>query len=301
MKVGFLTACLRGVDLPELFRWSAEHGFSALELCGGNFRDRDDLYVGGLLNVSRVTGKTAREVLAWTRETGVEVSCITQCTNMLDPDAEVRKRRSQDFKQVISAAGHLGVPTVSGFVGRDPTCDIRANVKQAARVFRPLLRYAANRGVRIAIENCPMPGWQFEGLAGNIAYSPFVWDQLYKVLPEDNFGLNYDPSHLYWLGIDYLGAVEEYADRIFHVHAKDTETLEDELAYRGSLLGGGWWRYRIPGMGELDWPGFLSRLYETGYDGAVSIEHEDPVWAGSEQKTKEGLIIGGKFLHQFVV
>jgi sugar phosphate isomerase/epimerase len=118
MNVGFLTACLRSVDLPELFGWAAENGFGALEVWGANFRDRDDLFVGGMLNVSRMTAKSAREVLAWSEETGVEISCITQCTNMLDPKADVRRQRTADFKQVIAAAGFLGVRNVSGFVGR---------------------------------------------------------------------------------------------------------------------------------------------------------------------------------------
>lgn len=300
MRVGFLTACLRNVPLPELFRWAGEVGFGALEVWAVSADSEKDLYLGGTLNASRVTERSAAEVLGWIEETGVQLSCLTQCTNLLDADEKLRAERLADFKKVIQAATRLGVSTVSGFVGRHPRLTIAENVELFAKVFRPLVRYAARRGVRIAIENCPMPGWQFEGLAGNIAYSPWIWDMLYERVPDDNFGLNFDPSHLYWLGVDYLSVVEDYADRIFHVHAKDTEIDEAALAHRGSLLGGGWWRYRIPGMGELDWPAFLSRLYEIGYDGAVSIEHEDPVWGGSEEKVKEGLLIGGKFLQQFV-
>lgn len=308
MRVGFLTACLREVPLPEIFRWAGEVGFEALEVSAVSAASEESLYLGGALNAAalsrpasrRLTRQAAAQVHRWAAESGVHISCLTQCTNLLEPDPKVRAERLADFKQVIQAAAHLGVPTVSGFVGRHPRLTIAENVELFAKVARPLLRYADRRGVRIAIENCPMPGWQFEGLAGNIAYSPWVWDLLYERLPEENFGLNLDPSHLYWLGVDYLSAVKDYAERIFHVHAKDTEVDESALAYRGSLLGGGWWRYRLPGLGELDWAGFLSRLYEVGYDGAVSIEHEDPVWRGSEEKVKEGLLIGGRFLKQFV-
>jgi len=300
MHVGFLTSCLRDVPLPQLFRWAGQVGFGALEVWAVSADSEKNLYLGGMLNASRVTKRSASEVLGWAEESGVQISCLTQCTNLLDADEGLRAELLTDFKSVVRAAAHLGVPTVSGFVGRNPKLTITENVNLFAKVFRPLLRYAAGRGVRIAIENCPMPGWQFEGLAGNIAYSPWVWDMLYERVPDDNFGLNFDPSHLYWLGVDYLAAVEDYADRIFHVHAKDTEIDEGALAHKGSLLGGGWWRYRIPGMGELDWAKFISRLYEIGYDGALSIEHEDPVWGGSEEKVKEGLVIGGRFLEQFV-
>ena len=300
MHVGFLTACLRDVPLPQVFNWAGQVGFTRLELGAVSAENEKGLYVGSGLNTSRVTNRSAAEVRGWAEESGVQVSCLTQCTNLLDADERVRADLLADFKKVIQAAAHLGVATVSGFVGRNPRLTTLENVDLFAKVFRPLVRYAARRGVRIAIENCPMPGWQFEGLAGNIAYSPWIWDLLYERVPDENFGLNFDPSHLYWLGVDYLGAVEDYADRIFHVHAKDTEINEAALAHRGSLLGGGWWRYRIPGLGELDWASFLSRLYEIGYDGAISIEHEDPVWRGSEEKVKEGLLIGGKFLQRFV-
>jgi len=246
MHVGFLTACLRSVPLPEVFEWAGEVGFRALEIGAVTARSKHDLYLGALVNVSRVRRRSGRELRRWAEDNSIDISCLTQCSNLLDADEKLRAERVADFKEVIQAAAHLGVSTVSGFVGRNVQLTVAENVDLFAKVFRPLVRYAARRGVRIAIENCPMPGWQFEGLAGNIAYSPWVWDQLYERVPDENFGLNLDPSHLHWLGVDYLAVVEDYADRIFHVHAKDTEILEDRLAHRGSLLGGGWWRYRIP-------------------------------------------------------
>ena len=148
-----------------------------------------------------------------------------------------------------------------------------------------------------------MPGWQFEGLIGQIGFAPFMWDEMFSRIPDKNFGLNLDPSHLHWLGIDYIKAVKDYKDRIFHAHAKDTEILSDNI-YNLSIAmtqHGGWWRYRMPGLGEIDWGRFISALQEHGYDYALSIEHEDPIWSGSEEKIKQGLRLGIKHLRRFVL
>lgn len=82
------------------------------------------------------------------------------------------------------------------------------------------------------------------------------------------------------------------------MHAKDTEINTDRLKRVGFLTGYSWWRYRLPGLGALDWTRFISELQEAGYDGEISIEHEDPVWGGDLQKTKEGILIAKRFLEQ---
>ncbi|MDI6785029.1 MAG: sugar phosphate isomerase/epimerase, partial [bacterium] len=122
----------------------------------------------------------------------------------------------------------------------------------------------------------------------------------FELRPEENYGLNLDPSHLYWLGVDYLEATKEFASRIFHTHAKDTEIISKKLC-TGSIYGRGWWRYRMPGLGQIDWGQWISILSESGYDGVVSIEHEDPVWEGSEAKVKKGLFIARRHLSNLLV
>ena len=72
----------------------------------------------------------------------------------------------------------------------------------------------------------------------NLAWSPAIWDEMFAAIPDENFGLNLDPSHLVWLQIDYERAVYDYADRIFHVHAKDLEVRRDGLYRHGTFSGG---------------------------------------------------------------
>jgi sugar phosphate isomerase/epimerase len=169
------------------------------------------------------------------------------------------------------------------------------------------LKYAEDKGVRVMIENCPMDGWQRFTLPGNFAYSPELWEALFNEVPSKNFGLNFDPSHLFWLGIDYIRAAKEFAPKIFHAHAKDCEVLP-EGQYRYGIFGkqinptpwkSGWWRYRMPGLGKVNWEDLIKALKSSGYDHVLSIEHEDPEWEGTEEKVKNGLQLGKNYLSQF--
>lgn len=133
----------------------------------------------------------------------------------------------------------------------------------------------------------------------NIAYTPEHWDKMFDAVPSPALGLEFDPSHLCWQGIDYLWAVRQYADRIYHIHAKDTEILVERRNQCGNLAPGGWWRYRIPGWGEINWTKFISALCEIGYAGGIAIEHEDPIFIG--ERRVEGLILGYKHLSERLV
>ena len=86
--------------------------------------------------------------------------------------------------------------------------------------------------------------------------------------------------------------------RVYAVHAKDTEILEEQLGYKG-IFGQGWWRYRIPGWGMIDWKLIFCALNDVGYNDSIVIEHEDPVFG--EERTDEGLKLGLKFLRNFMV
>ena len=159
----------------------------------------------------------------------------------------------------------------------------------------------------VIIENCPMEGWQKPGVPGTISFTPELWEEMFRRIPSKNLGLNYDPSHLMFQLIDYYPLIKEFKDRIFHVHAKDAEVFEDKLKWYGifnKLLnpkhGEGYWRYRMPGLGQVDWGRFIKELKDIGYDGVISIEHEDPLYEGSEQKVKEGLILGREHLAKFI-
>jgi sugar phosphate isomerase/epimerase len=307
MKLGFLTACLPGVRLDELVRWASASGFQTLELAAWPVDATRD-YQARQIDAARFTKEDAARVKELFRTSGMSISAMAYYDNNLDPDLVQRDAHIAHLKKVIQVASMLGVDLVGTFVGARPDKLPGENMKEIGKVFREIVAYGEDHGVRLMIENCPMENWQRFGLPGNFAYSPELWDALFTEVPSKSFGLNFDPSHLYWLGIDYLKAARSYASKIFHAHAKDTQLL-DEGRDRYGIFGrqidpipwkSGWWRYRMPGMGDIDWGKFISTLQEAGYDNVLSIEHEDPVWEGSEEKVKDGLLLGRKHLAQFI-
>jgi sugar phosphate isomerase/epimerase len=198
------------------------------------------------------------------------------------------------------------VETVGTFIGRHPGLSVKENVALAEQTIPQIVEYAGERDVKVIIENCVMEGWHPDGYPGNIAYSPELWEWMFSL----GLYLNYDPSHLIWLGIDPVEALRPYVDRIPHAQAKDAQLdprARDRYGFFGKTLSRehpwdeGWWRYRVPGLGDVDWRGVVDALYEGGFTGVLSVEHEDPVWSGDETKVKQGLEIAHRTLRPLIV
>ncbi len=302
MKIGFLTVGLSPMRLPEIIPWAAEAGFETIEV-GCWPRDSQRAFDGTQLDVTSLTAPQADDLRQACQRFGVTLACLTYCDNTLAHDTAKRAANMGHLLKVIDAAALLGVTTVCAFVGRDETLTLADNIALAGQVFRPILDYAAQRNVRLGIENCPMPGWQYEGLVGNVAHTPDVWDRLFEVLPDENFGLTLDPSHLHWLDIDPARAAREYGPRIFHAHAKDTQLVAEQRYRRGimDLKNGGWRIGRIPGRGGVDFKTFVYGLREGGYNGPLSVELEDPDWWGTCEKVKAGLELSLRYLKPLVL
>ncbi len=307
MKIGFLTACLPKVELSELVPWAASQGFEALELAAWPVDSTRD-YLAHHVVADSFDRSNADAMRALFEEHGMSISALAYYDNNLHPDLDLRASYLSHLYKVIDAAALLEVELVGTFAGARPDRTPGQNLKEIGSLFREVVSYAADRNVKLMVENCPMENWVQFGLPGNYAFSPELWDALFEEVPADNFGLNFDPSHLYWLGIDPMRAAREYASKIFHAHAKDAELLDDGKYRYGVLarqLGdnpwqSGWWRYRMPGRGAIDWAAFVRTLKEASYDGTLSIEHEDPEFEGSEELTKKGLSAGYAHLSQFV-
>jgi sugar phosphate isomerase/epimerase len=248
LRLGLLTAAFGDRPLEDVAAWASRAGFDALEVYWPPWADLD-------------------------LDLGVEISALAYYPNNLDPDLEARDSVHAHLRYLLDTAQRLGIGLVCTFAGADPAKPLDENVEEFRRVWPPLVEYAEARGVRIAIENCPMARWPG---GTNLAYCPAAWDEMFGAIPSPALGLNLDPSHLVWLQVDYERAVRDYGSRIFHVHAKDTEIMRDEL-YRRSILslGAGWQAGRIPGRGQIDWVRFIGALRDVGYDGVVSVEHED--------------------------
>jgi sugar phosphate isomerase/epimerase len=292
MRLGLLTAAFPRLSFEKVVAWAAASGFEMLEVASwpaaGGERRR---YAGvSHIDVSKPDPERVRTLLD---EHGLEISSLAYYPNNLHPDAGQRKAANDHLKRVIDGAAQLGVPIVGTFVGRDQTKNVPDNFREFRRVWPRLVAHAEERGVKIAIENCPMIFSYDEWPGGtNLASTPAVWDEMFSIVDSDAFGLNLDPSHLVWLMVDYERVVRDYAAKIFHVHAKDLEIDRDGLYRNGTIsLGIGWQVPRLPGLGEVRWDRFLAALYRAGYDYVVSIEHEDRTFEGTEELVKRGFLI----------
>jgi sugar phosphate isomerase/epimerase len=166
-----------------------------------------------------------------------------------------------------------------------------------------LIAHAESKGIKIAIENCPMLFTSDEWPGGkNLATTPAVWRKMFHDIPSPNFGLNFDPSHFIWQQIDYIAPVAEFKDRIFHVHAKDARIDRYALDQQGVLSYPKLWHTpKIPGLGDVRWGPFFGALTDAGYSGHVAIEVEDRAFEGSLEARLESLIISRRYLTQYCV
>ena len=304
MKLGFLSACMPERSLEDVAAWAGANGYEALELAAWP-RLGDRPFTASHVAADAFDDAEADRVRAALDGNGLTLSALAYYDNNLDPDPAARDANHAHVRACIDAAAALGGVPVGTFIGRDPGRSVADNLREAERIFPPLVEYAGERGVRLMIENCVMEGWHPDGYPGNLAYSPELWEWMFSLGVE----LNFDPSHLLWLGIDPVEAVRPYLDRIPHAQAKDVET-DPRRRNRYGVFGKalredpwdpGWWRYRVPGLGEVDWRRLVDAMYEGGFDGTLSVEHEDPVWGGDTDRVKAGLEIAHRTLRPLLV
>lgn len=293
MKLGLLTAALPRLSLEKVAAWSAGNGFEMIEVACWPSAGGEKRRYSGVCHID-VDNLDVERVQATLAKHELEISSLAYYPNNLHPDPRDRKAANDHLRKVVDAAAKLGVPTVGTFVGRDKTRNVADNFKEFRKVWPRLVGHAERRGVNIAIENCPMIFSNDEWPGGtNLATTPAVWDEMFSIIPSKRFGLNLDPSHLVWQMVDCERVVRDYGSRILHVHAKDMEVDRDGLYRHGVLSSGiGWQVPRLPGLGEVRWDRFIAALYRAGYDGVVSIEHEDRDFERTEALVKRGFLIG---------
>lgn len=296
MELGFLTGCLE-MSLSQKIEYASQAGFKALEIsCWPVENDRD--YSASDIDVENFTKEDAEKILAEISEKDLEISALAYYDNMLHPDLAIRNKFHAHLKNVILAAEKLNVKLVGTFVGKDQNLTLEENFQLYKEIFSEIVEFAESHNVKIMIENCPMPGWEKDGLPATISYSPEFWDRMFELVPASNFGLNLDPSHLAWLGIDYYQCIEEYKERIFQVHAKDCIVHPEGIKYYG-IFGKklnreheedlGFFTPKIPGLGDISWPKFINKLKEVGFNDNVIIEHEDRNFEENNDEVIDGL------------
>ena len=304
MKVGFVSAILDGWTLEEVLEVAQRGGYQCVELACWPQGAAERRYAGvSHLDVAGLDDARAGEVLALCAERGVGISALGYYPNVLSPDAEAAGRAIEHLHRVIDASARLGVNLVTTFIGRDQHACLEDNLARLGDVWKPIMAHAAASGVRVAIENCPMlfgpdqwPGGQ------NLFTSPLVWGRVFEAVGSEALGLNFDPSHFVWQMMDYLAPVEEFADRLWHVHFKDIRLDRRRLDRVGTMAYPlDFMEPVLPGHGDVDWGAFVAALDSIGYDGPACVEVEDRAYEGSRQRILDSLTLSKRYLDQFVV
>lgn len=305
MRLGLLTAILEQWTFEEAVDLASEMGFESLEVACWPAGSGERRYAGvSHIDVVRVAEEEAyrNHVINYVKEKKIRISALAFYPNTLDPDLEKRAASIAHLKHVITAANLLGIGMVTTFIGKDQYKTIEENLKLLEEIWPDILRFAEAHKVRIAIENCPMlfgkeqwPGGQ------NLMSTPVLWREVFKRLPSDYLGLNYDPSHFVWQQLDYIKPIEEFKEKLFHVHLKDIKVFRDRLEEYGVMAYPlDYMTPKIPGLGDVDWGKFISALTDIGYEEDVCIEIEDKAFENGKEQVVKSIEIAQRYVRQFL-
>ena len=284
MKIGTRMPPFAGaIGFDNYAAWLAENGFGAVD-----------------------TPQLTRAIARTCDRLGLEMGSSDGGGSVLSRDAAVRRKGLSDIKKSLSAIARHGGHTLFMVLGPDdPSIPKAETFEIFKKVYPKVVAHAEKVGVNIAIE--PWPGGR--PYYGNLGCSPESLRLIFEACPSPNLGICYDPSHFVRLQIDYQRLLHEFGDRVHHVHLKDTESLPEKLYESGMLgeayantyvCGEGWWRYTIPGEGEVDWNFVIRRLEDCGYDGVLSVELEDHHFWQTPELQQEGLLRSKEHIEQFL-
>ena len=285
MKIGLrIPGAAGNMSWADFCGWCKENGFDAVD-------------------VGAITAELAETV----KGAGLTIGSadLPGVRDLLSVDSTKQEAGATVAKEAISVAADYGVSIMfCVFVPEDASLGRAKNYEIWKETVPPIAEFAASKGVGIAVEGWPGGGPAYPALG----CTPEMWRVMFTECP-DGLGLNYDPSHLVRIDIDYLRALNEFADKVLHVHAKDTVFDQEALYLHGNLgptfhtprgFGEDWWRYTIPGDGVIDWLKIIQRLEDEGFNGIVSVELEDYRYWENWEAQADGLKRSQSFLSNIV-
>lgn len=301
MKLGFITSILAGRSFDEVLNAAEEMGYECLEVACWPEGKAERRYAGvSHIDAAGMTKDEAERIRKCCQLKNIEISALAFYPNMLDPDLEKRRNNIEHLKKVIDASALLKVYMVTTFIGRDQYRTVEENLEIVSEIWPDILRYAEEKKVKIAIENCPMLFGEEQWPGGqNLMTTPEIWEKIFAILPSDYLGINYDPSHFVWQMIDYINPLYEFRDKIFHIHYKDIKLYPEKLRRMGTMAYPlSYMSPRLPGLGDIDWVRYVRALRDIGYDGCTCIEIEDKDFEGSEERIMDSLRLSKRYIEQ---
>ena len=303
MKLGIVSAIFDQSSFEEMIDIVADTGLECVEVACWPKGKAERRYAGvSHIDTKNLTEEKAQEILAYCEKKNVEISALAYYPNPLDEDLEKRQEVIDHLYTRIDAAKLLDVKLVTTFLGRMPSKSVSENLKEVAKVWPPIIKYAEEQEIKIAIENCPMLFTEDEWPGGqNLMTTPSNWQKVFEILDSDNFGINYDPSHFVWQHIDYIEPLYKFKDKIFHVHYKDIKLYPNKLKEVGIMATPlEYMSPKLPGLGDVDWGKYVSALTDIGYNGYTCIEVEDRAYESNYEDVKRSVRQSAHYLRNFV-
>jgi len=303
IHLGFVSAILPELSFEAVVDAAADMGYEYVEIMCWPPGKAERRYAGIThIDVTALDDQRIGEIHQYLKQKNVKISALGYYPNPMDEDNEQAEFTQQHIQAVIHAAHQLGIPIVNTFIGRAQSKSVAENLKLFEQTWPPIVAYAEERDIKIGIENCPMYFTRDEWPEGkNLAFSPAIWRKMFDIIPSAHFGLNYDPSHLLWMQMDYIKPIYAFKDRLVHIHIKDAQVYPDKLNEVGILAHPlEYHSPKLPGLGDINWGKFFSALNDIRYDGPVCVEVEDKAYEHTLEGRRLALLQSSNYLRQFV-
>lgn len=304
MKLGIVSAIYDGFTFEEMIDNASQCGYECVEVACWPQGKAERRYAGvSHIDVENTSDEYINYIKDYCKNKNIEISSLAFYPNTMDSNLEKRAANIAHLKKVINMSKLLGVNMVTTFIGRDQTKTVEENLEIFKTVWPEIIAFAEEKGVKVAIENCPMlfgadqwPGGQ------NLFTTPKLWREMFSIIKSDYFGINYDPSHFIWQHMDYIKPLYEFKDKIFHVHYKDIKLYPDKLNDVGIMAYPlEYMSPKLPGLGDVDWGKYVSALTDIGYDGFTCVEVEDKAFESNREKILDSVKLSYRYMRQFVI
>lgn len=305
MQFGLLSSILDTYSFEEAVDLASSIGFETMEMACWPKEKATRRYAGvSHIDCERVLVDSEYKayILEYLANKNMSISSLGYYPNPLDSNLEKRELVLEHLKNVMRASRELGLGMTTTFIGRDQHLSVEENLELVKEVWPNLMDLAADLDIKVAIENCPMLFGPDEWPGGqNLMTTPLLWHKVFDLLNSERLGLNFDPSHFVWQQLDYIAAIKEFGDKLFHIHFKDIKLHQDKLARAGVMAYPlEYMTPKIPGLGDVNWGGFVSALTDIGYSGAAVLEVEDKAFEGSPDRIVASIEQSYRYLLPYV-
>ncbi len=302
MKLGLHSAILPDDSFEQVIDYAAKVGFTCVEVCCWP-RGKAVRRYAGVTHIDLNESDDAKLLYykKYAEDRGVAIASLGYYPNPMDADQEAAEVAVRHLYRLIDASALMGVNLVTTFIGKDKNKTVEENLDKFEVVWKPIVSYAEDKGVKLAIENCPMLYTVSEWPGGNnLACSPAIWREMFRRVPSPPWA-SIDPSHPYLQHADYIKPVYDFKDKIFHIHFKDIKIYPEKLYEYGAFSYPALWHSpKLPGLGGVDFGAFVSALNDIRYQGYACIEVEDKAFEGCIEDVKSGIEQSYRFMRQFI-